>query len=119
MCLIQKQALVLGHLGVRHHLSGVPPQVTSTECGAVRDSSCPKVNLSASFTSRSVTTMALIHAGHLVATETSLLDRFAKLEICLGGGSHLKENVGQGGDRYGMRWLPTYLLNKEYTVCTP
>lgn len=109
----------MGHPGVRHHLSSVPPQVTSVECGAVRDSSCPKVHLSASFTNRSVTTMALIHAGHLVATESSLLDRFAKLEICLGRGSSPKENVGQGGDRHGMRWLPAYLLNKEYTVCTP
>lgn len=45
------------------HLSDAPLKNISAECGAFRNNSCPKVNSSASFTSRMVAAMAVIHAG--------------------------------------------------------
>lgn len=72
--LIQKWGLVPGHLGIGHPFLGCPPEEGSAEDEAVRNSSCPKVNLSASLTITVVAAMALIHAGHPAVTMSSLLD---------------------------------------------
>lgn len=55
------------------HLSGALPKRALTEREAVRNSSCPKVNLSASFICRAVAAMDLIYAIHLAVTGSSLL----------------------------------------------
>lgn len=59
------------------HLFCVPLNKASTKRGSIRNSACPKLNLSTSFTSIAVAAMSLIYVGHPGVTRSILLDRYA------------------------------------------